>query len=280
MMTNLRLSIMALLAIAGSAGADTTIRYSVEGDCPAIADSVEVSGPLMRIDIHAQGQDVASIFDGVEELFTTLMPAQRKYHQVEVDEDALEYTGDVADSTGKYVDNQMRKMQAMVQQQCVELEKSGGNCATMPDMRSLLQGMAAGQPVTELRATGAKKTVDGVDCNVFEVFENDVKRQEACYANAGELPIADSDRKGLARGLKAMNRYGDTFTGMAEHLGVTRSQPRKPDGLPVAQTCYDSAGHPVGSNAMNISQEKIAPERFDIPAGYSKMSMQGNPPSQ
>jgi hypothetical protein len=147
-------------------------------------------------------------------------------------------------------------------------------------MRSLLQGMAAGQPVTELRDAGSKRTVDGVDCNVFEVFENDIKRQEACYAMAAELPIAESDRKGLARGLKVMNRYGDTFTGMAEHLGATRPQPRKPDGLPVAQTCFDGAGRAVGSNAMSISQEKIAPERFDIPAGYSKMSMQDNPQSR
>jgi hypothetical protein len=277
MMAKLRLGVLSLLAIAGAVDADTTLRYTVEGDCPAIADSVEISGSLMRIDVRAQGEDTASIFDGTEDLFTMLMPAQRKYHQVEVDEDALEYTGDVADSTGKYIDNQMQKMQAMVQQQCAELAKSGGSCAAMPDMRSLLQGMAAGQPVTELRDTGSKKTVDGVDCNVFEVFENDIKRQEVCYAMAAELPIAESDRKGLARGFKVMNRYGDAFTGMAAHLGAGKPQTGKPDGLPVAQTCFDGAGRAVGSNAMSISQEKIAPERFDIPAGYTKMSMQDNP---
>ncbi|HMB43336.1 MAG TPA: hypothetical protein VKM00_05585 [Luteimonas sp.] len=278
MITNLRLSISITLLLAGPVYADTSLHYTVQGDCPAIADSVEISGPLMRIDIQAQGQDSSSIFDGAEDLYTTLLPAQHKYYQVEVDEDALDYTGDVADSTGKYLDNQMQKMQAMLQQQCADLEKKGGSCAAMPDMRSLMQGMAANQPRIEMRDSGHKKSVDGVDCNVFEVLENDIKKQEVCYALAGELPIPEDDRKGLARGLKVMTRYGQAFTGMAGHLGgATPAQAQKPEGLPVAQTCFDPTGQAVGQNALSISQEKIAPDRFDIPSDYSKMSMQDNP---
>ena len=279
MITNLRLLISATLALASPVCADTTLRFAAEGDCPGIADSVEISGSLMRIDIHAQGQEFSSIFDGAEDLYTTLLPAQHKYQQVEVDEDALDYTGDVADSTGKYLDNQMQKMQAMLQQQCVDLEKKGGSCAAMPDMRSVMQGMAANQPRIEMRDTGHKKTVQGVDCNVFEVLENDIKKQEVCYAIAGELPIADDDRKGLARGLKVMARYGQAFTGMAEHIGATPAQAQKPEGLPVAQTCFDPSGQSIGQNALSISQEKVAPDRFDIPSDYSKMTMQDNPAS-
>jgi len=129
----------------------------------------------------------------------------------------------------------------------------------------------------EMRDTGHKKTVQGVDCNVFEVLENDIKKQEVCYAIAGELPIADDDRKGLARGLKVMARYGQAFTGMAEHIGATPAQAQKPGGLPVAQTCFDPSGQSIGQNALSISQEKVAPDRFDIPSDYSKMTMQDNP---
>ena len=274
MITNLRPLAVAMLILAMPAHADTTLHYAVQGSCPAIADSVEISGPLMRIETHAQGQDYFSVFDGSEDLYTTLLPAQHKYYQVEVDEDALDYTGDVADSTGKYIDNQMQKMQAMMQQQCADLEKHGGSCAAMPDLRSIMQGMAA-QPKAELRDTGHKKTLAGVDCEVFEIFEDGVKKQEVCYAMTGDLSIPDADRKGLARGLKAMTRYGQAFAGMAEHFGGAPA--RKPEGLPVAQTCFDPAGQSIGQNALSISQETIAPERFDIPSGYTRMSMQDNP---
>jgi len=279
MITNSRTWTLGISLLAASAHADTTIHYMAQGDCPAIADSVEISGPLVRIDGHEQGQDYYSVFDGDEDLFTTMMPAQHKYAQIEVDEDALDYTGDVADSTGKYMDNQMKKMQAMMQQQCAELEKSGRSCAAMPDMRSLMQTMAAKSPTTETSDTGQKKTIAGVDCEVFAVLENDVKKQEVCYANPTELPIPEPDRKGLARGLKALNKYGQAFTGLAEHLGV-KPKGRAPDGLPVAQTCFDPAGQSVGQNALEIKPDKIAAERFDIPPGYSKMTMQPDAPGQ
>lgn len=265
------------LVLGTSAHADTTLHYAVEGNCPAIADAVEISGSLIRIEIHAQGQDYASIFDGGEDLYTTLLPAQRKYYQVEVDEDALDYTGDVADSTGKYIDNQMLKMQTMMQQQCAELEKSGGSCASMPDLRSIMQGMAASSPKLELRDTGHKKTVADVDCGVFEVLEGGVKKKEACYAASADLPLPETDRKGLARGLKAMTRYGQAFEGMATHFGGAGASARMPDGLPIAETCFDSAGQTVGQNSVSISQAAIAPERFDIPADYTRMIVQDNP---
>ena len=104
------------------------------------------------------------------------------------------------------------------------------------------------------------------------MLENGVKKQEVCYALAEDLPIPEPDRKGLARGLKVMNRYGQAFTGMAAHLGAAPAQTQKPQGLPVAQSCFDAAGKASGQNSVNIAQDKIAPDRFDIPADYSKFS--------
>jgi hypothetical protein len=277
MITNLRLFISAALLLASPVCADTTLHFTAQGDCPAIADSVEISGPLMRTDTHAQGQDISSIFDGDEDLYTTLLPEQHKYYQVEVDENAPDFSGNVADSTGKYLDNQMQKMQVKLQQQCADLEKNAGACATGPDMRSVMQGVATNQPRIEMRDTGHKKTVEGLDCNVFEVLENDIKKQEVCYAVAGELPIAEDDRKGLARGLDILTRYGRASSGMAEHIGATPAQAQKSQGLPIAQTCFDPSGQTIGQNALNISQEKIAPDRFDIPPDYTKMTTQDNP---
>jgi len=275
MIDNLRLWSLTTVILAGTASADTTLRYTAQGDCPTIADSVEISGALMRFDVHEQGQEYYSVFDGAEELYTTMIPAQHKYYQVEVDEDALDYTGDVADSAGKYIDNQMQKMQAMMQQQCADLQRNGGSCAAMPDMRSMIQAMAASQPRTEVRDSGQKKTVDGIACSVFEMLENGVKKQEVCYALPEDLPIPEPDRKGLARGMKVMNRYGQAFTGMAAHLGAAPAQ--KPQGLPIAQSCFDPVGKASGQATISIAQDKIAPERFDIPSDYSKLSSQDSP---
>jgi hypothetical protein len=276
MIDNLRLWSLTTVILAGTASADTTLRYTAQGDCPAIADSVEISGALMRFDVHEQGQEYYSVFDGDEGQYTTMMPAQHKYHQVEVDE-ALDTAGGVADNADTYIDSQMQKMQAKVQQQCADLQRNSGTCAPMPDMSSTIQAVAASQPRTEVRDSGQRKTVAGVACSVFEMLENGVKKQEVCYAQPEDLPIPDPDRKGLALGLKVMNRYGRAFTGTAVHLAAAPVQAQTPQGLPVAQSCFDAAGKASGQNSVSIAQDKIAPERFDIPSDYSKLSPQDSP---
>ena len=138
MIGNLRLWSLTTVIWAGAASADTTLRYTAQGDCPAIADSVEISGALIRFDVHELGEEYYSVFDGAEELYTTMLPAQHKYAQVEVDEDALDYTGDVADSAGKYVDNQMQKMQAMLPP-----ASRGPSCATAGRRRPSMASLAA-----------------------------------------------------------------------------------------------------------------------------------------
>jgi len=208
MVTNPRSWSLAMLLSAASANADTTLQFASQGDCPAFADSVQVSGALVRADIRTQGQDYSSIFDGSVNSLTTLLPAQHKYYQVRVDESAPDYTTGVANGTGNLIDEQTQKVQAMLQQQCTDQEKKGGSCDAMPDMRSVMQGIAASRAKMEMRDTGHKKTLAGVDCDVFEVLEDDVKKQEVCYALANELPISDDDRKGLALGLKVMGHVG------------------------------------------------------------------------
>jgi hypothetical protein len=266
-----------MLALTVSVRADTTLRYTVDGECPTIADTVEVSGNLVRTNFHTESGDQSSVYDGLEDSLTTLLPAQKKYVQIEVDEDALETADDVAENSGKVVTDPLQKIRTMMQGPCTDPEKNGSGCATAPGMHSMLRNIAADQPQFEMRDTGHKKTVAGVDCNVVEVLQDKVKKREVCYALVSELTIPADDREGLGRGLIVMTRYGNAHGGMERRFISTGAQTDLSHGIPVAQTCFDPAGQALGQSTMDISQEAIAPDRFDIPADYTKMMAPDSP---
>src|SRR4249919_1537524 len=198
------------LLLSPVAFADAELRYRIEGSCPTQFDVVQVSGSQVRIDMRATETNMTALFDGSEDLVTYLMHDQHRYQQIEVDEDALDYTTDVANSTGTYIDKQMQKMQGMLQQQCAQAPKgrAGGVCANMPDMKQMMQMLpAAAPPKVELRVTDRQATVAGVACSVAERWENGVRAQEECHADPATLAIAEPDRRGLVRGIKVMQRY-------------------------------------------------------------------------
>jgi hypothetical protein len=276
MITKLWLGSLAMLALTVSVRADTTLRYTVEGECPTIADTIEISGNLVRANFHTENGDQSTVYDGLEDSLTTLLPAQKKYVQIDADDDALD-TADVVENSGKEAADPLQKIRSMMQGQCPDPEKNGSGCAAAPDMHSMLRNIAADQPQFEMRDTGHKKTVAGVDCNVVEVLQDKVKKREVCYALVSELTIPADDREGLGHGLKVMTRYGDARGGVESRFVSSSAQTDPSHGIPVAQTCFDPAGQALGQSTMGISQQAIAPDRFDIPADYTKMAMPDNP---
>lgn len=272
----LRFGAVATLLLTLPVMADTTLHYTVQGECPALADSVQVSGSLMRLDEHAGNQDRVSIFDGIDDVYTTLSPQRHQYRQVEVDEDAADDDDDVADNSRQHMDNRMQKVQGLLQKQCAQ--NPGGACAAMPDPHSLLQSISSAKPRVELHDLGHTKSVAGANCNVYELTENGIKTREVCYAQVSELPIPADDREGLGRGLQALNEYDKARGGMIDQVGATsHGSADQPQGFPMAQTCFDASGQTLGQAAADISQEAIAADRFDIPTDYTKATALEDP---
>jgi hypothetical protein len=270
-----RLLLPLVLALAPcAAAADARLDWQREGACPVLFSSIEIAGPRLRFEMPAEpGEPFWSVFDGDEDLVTSVIPSQRAYMRLEVDADAADYSGDVVNSSVTYMDRQMAQARAQME----EMKKScGRNCPQLPDMEAIM-AMATGgrQPPIEARETADSGDANGVACAWREwVQAGQVVRRE-CLAEVAELPLADADRGGFARGMKVMVRYGDSFGAFRDRFGIA-PEPQAPMGrLSVAQVCF-AGGVESGRATMAITPATVDPARFEVPAGYRPVMGGGN----
>jgi hypothetical protein len=257
-----RAAALALAASCGVAHADSRIDYASTGTCPVLFRSIEVAGPRLRIEVEpAGGEPLTSIFDGDEDLVTTLIPSQRRFMRIEVDADAADYSGDVVTSTVTYMDRQMAKAMEAMREQCKH-----GSCEGMPDFAALMARPPA-NPVTT-RDLAATDIVDGVACAWREWVQGGAVVRRECLADIAVLPLPDADRAGLRRGMRVMTRYGDSMGAIRDRFGAD-PQPATPAGqLPVVQQCF-AGGVAAGTVTLAAREAPVDPARFEVPAGYA-----------
>ena len=135
-----------LFALAAAAHADAVLEYSSGSDaCHGEFTRVAVQGLSMRIDGAPPGQDYSFVFDAAEKTGVTLDHRRKRFFEMELDDDAIEFTGDVMKSTSNMVDRKTEKMQADMAQACAQ---SGGraNCAAADAMKSAGANGKPGMP--------------------------------------------------------------------------------------------------------------------------------------
>ncbi|MGH8106282.1 MAG: hypothetical protein ACREO2_08180 [Arenimonas sp.] len=273
------------MIVPGVALADVSFTYPQLAGCETKMLSIQVAGSRMRIDSPMQGHKFSMLFDGLEDMVTSLDHQNHSFYQIEVDEDALDYNADVMSSTGTYIGNQMNTMQAQMKQQCAQMEKQGFSCANMPDMASMMQSvqaMSAQQmPVIEVKQSDKNQTVAGMACKTYDRFQNGIKTSEECYVEPKDILMLEKDKKYLLRNLKVLYRHAKTMTGLTDKLmpatntAASVSDPADKDFL-VSQVCFAPSGNEVGRIEVQIGNTPIDESSFEIPPGYQAMKLMGD----
>ena len=262
--------------------ADVSLTYPQQAQCTSNVSAIQISASHLRLDSAIENKKYSMLLDGAEDMITMLDHSARQYHLTEVDDDALDYNKDVMSSTGTFMDKQMQAMQAQMKQQCVQMEKQGMSCPNM-DLSSIMQTMQAsagqGAAKIEIKPSEKNKTVAGMACKSFDRYENGKKKSEECYIEAKDAVMSDKDKKYLLRNMKVMFHYSDSFSGLSEKFKmIDANQPTGPDpankDILLSKTCYASEGSEAGRIEVQINNSAIDPTSFDIPAGYTSMSMQ------
>ena len=329
MQRGLRVSIvLALLAASGAAQADATLSYRGATEaCHAEFEKISVSGSRIRIDSAILGMQASSIYDGLEQLLVGLDHRARTYTQMELDDDAQEFQGDVASALGTRSQKEMEKakeaMAAAREQYEAQCAKSRQPCPAMAqfdmaegmlsgdyaniDMDAMLamqeQNLAQVDPkmlersgidVKEMKAqlaesrariaeqqrqqsavntvTGETRTVAGITCAVSEKRIEGVLVETRCEADPGAIPLDEKDAVRFQRGVARLTKMAETWRPLGEKVtGQKIGDDRT--GILVEQTCYDERGEVAANVVLQVAKGGVAPDAFDVPAGYKPAGM-------
>ena len=278
----MRAMLISLLALVpGVSRADTSLIYPQQTQCKSNVLALQISGSKTRYDSVSENQPYSMLFDGSEDIITTLDHSNRRYYQVEVDEDALDYNKDVMSSAGTFMANQMQSLQAQMKQQCAQMQKQGISCPDM-DLSSMMQNAQAmtNQQASrmELRPSETTNIFAGMSCKTFDRYENDIKKSEECYVEPKDMVMSNIDKKYFLRNMKVMTHYALSFAGLSEKLSnVDKQAPAQSDpadkDILLSKICFAPDGSEVGRIEVQVSNAAIDEASFDIPAGYQVMSM-------
>jgi hypothetical protein len=101
-----------LFLCATAAHADAVLEYSgSNADCHADFVRVAVQGLSMRIDNAPPAQDMSMVYDSAEKVGVALDHKRKQFFELEFDDDAIDFQGDVMKSTSNMVDRKTEQLQ-------------------------------------------------------------------------------------------------------------------------------------------------------------------------
>ena len=266
-LTLLCVCLVSFQAIAGAILKTETKEYHV--DPPAIGTTtMYADGDLLRIEINS----VSSAEDGL-----VIFRGDRNEMLV-ADSERLEYY--VIDQQSM---NQMAGQMSKAMKEMDEMMKS-----MPPDQRAMAEQMmkqqmpalqAAPESPSTVQKTGKSDTINGYDCEYYEVLKEGRKSREMCVAKWGDID-------GGAEAIDAMMGMGKFFESMhdafasatgTDFMGSQQevfAHMRKLGGYPVYARDYDDTGALEGESTLKSSQsESIDTAMFAAPEGYRRKEM-------
>lgn len=254
-------------AIAGAVLKTETREYHV--DPPAVGTTTMIAdGELLRVEISS----VSSSEDGL------IIYRGDRNEMLVADSERLEYY--VID---KQTMNQMAGQIGDAMKQMEEMMKT-----LPPDQRAMAEQMmkqqmpalqSAPKVPSKLQKMGKSDTINGYDCEYYEVLKEGRKTREMCVAKWGDID-------GGSEAVEAMIGMGKFFESMhdafAEAAGtgfMGRQQEmfehmRQLGGYPVHAKDFDETGAVEGESTLTSSRsEAIDAAQFEPPEGYRRQEM-------
>ena len=254
-------------AIAGAVLKTETKEYHV--DPPAIGTTnMFADGGLLRVEINS----ISSAENGL------LIFRGDRNEMLVADNERLEYY--VIDEQTM---NQMATQISDAMTQMEEMLKS-----MPPEQRAMAeqmmkQQMPGLQPAPEapstLQKTGKSDTINGYDCDYYEVLRQGRKTRDMCVAEWGDIEGGREAADAMIGMGKFFERMHDAFAKAAgtDFMGKQQevfAHMRELGGYPVYARDYDDTGALEGESTLTSSHsESIDAAKFDPPEGYRRQEM-------
>jgi hypothetical protein len=266
-----KLTLLSVFLIAyqafGAALQTETKEYHV--DPPAIGSTkMFADGVLLRIEITS----VSSDEDGL------VIYRGDRNEMIMADNERLEY----------YVIDQqtLNQMAAQVSDAMKQMEEMLASLP--PEQRAMAeqmmkQRMPGLQPAQEapstLRKTGESETINGYDCEFYEVLRQGRKTRDMCVAQWDDIEGGREAADAMIRMGKFFESMHDAFSEAAgsDFMGKQKevfAHMKELGGYPVYARDYDDTGTLEGESTLTSSRsESIDAAMFEPPEGYRKQDM-------
>jgi hypothetical protein len=293
--------VLVLLGLSTTAAhADAVLEYSgSDADCHADFVRVAVQGLSMRIDSAPPAQDMSMVYDAAEKVGVALDHKRKQFFELEFDDDAIDFQGDVMKSTSNMVDRkteQLQKqlppgamqpgasgmpqvdpklMEQMMQQNMEHMtkEQRAQMEAAMKNMRASGYFGPQSEPVIE--ATGEKREVGGLACTVERVSQDGQLLREDCRTSLDAIGLDPADVKRMLRVIVRMQKYSSAVTAnlrLIKNVNSVRRDNVDPQHPLVERRCFEQ-GKPTGDVTLRVRSESVPADWFVTPADYARMDM-------
>lgn len=286
-----------LLLCTGIARADAVLEYAGgNAQCHADFERVAVQGLSLRIDSAPPAQDMSMVYDAAEKTGVALDHRRKQFFEIEFDDDAIDFQGDVMKSTSNMVDRKSRQMQApmpqgtmqagangmpqvdpklieqMMQQnmQHMTTEQRAQMEAAMKNMRSSGYFGPQSEPVVE--ATGEQREVGGVACAIERVTHDAQLLREDCRTTLDALGLDAADLKRMQRAIARMQKYAGSIKDNLRLARGVRHDNTDPQHLLVERRCFEQ-GSATGDVTLRVRHEAVPADSFVTPPDYARMDM-------
>ena len=238
---------------------------------PPVVSTIEISteGDATRMEVATPGRAEASgmIYRGDSREMIALDHADRSYYVL--DEESMQ-------RMGAQLSGAMKQMQEALE-------------AMPPEQRAMAEKMMKQhmpqemseppRPPPSLHATGREDTVNGFDCDYYEVRREERKVRELCVTPWAEIPGG----RGVADSLLGMAGFFERMAStISEETGIAVMGDQQEifghleelDGYPVLTREFDERGGVTSESVLESAvTENLEPSLFEPPAGYREMSV-------
>jgi hypothetical protein len=251
-------------------------------------------------------QDLSFIYDAAEKTGIALDRARKQFFEMEFDDDAIEFQGDVMKSTLTMVEKKVQQIQKQLPP-CPEGGPRGAT-ACMPagavasmdlamspgdpkaleqmmqqslermpkeqraQMQQVLKNMRSSgyfktqPPVIE--ATGEQREVNGIRCAVERVKDEGQLIREDCRTTVDGLGLDAGDVKRLQRAFLRLQKFAASVRANLRLARMDR-EPADTDHLIVERRCFDAGK--TTALSLRVRRESAPADWFTTPGDYSHM---------
>jgi hypothetical protein len=157
-----------------------------------------------------------------------------------------------------------QNMQHMTKEQRAQMETA------MKNMRSSGYFGPQSEPVIE--ATGERREVGGLACNVERVTQDGVLLREDCRTTLDALGLDAADVKRMQRTILRMQKYSSAVTSNLRLVRGGKRDNTDPEHLLVERRCFDQ-GKPTGDVTLRVRRESAPADWFVTPPDYGRMDL-------